>query len=371
VPAHRPSASGALREAGRGMGHPHIVVLGAGAVGGFLAATMARAGEDVTIVDPWAEHVERIREHGFRVSGTQGDHTVNMPALHVGDVQRLISKPIDIALIATKAFDTGWAAMLLRDYLRPTGFVVSLQNGFNEEQIAAAVGWGRTLGCVVNTLGVRLIGPGHVHRDRTPGGASHKIFRLGEINGLVTRRAQDLARRMEAADSAMVTPNLWGERWSKLTVNVMQMGVLAATGLTKKETIDWETSRRVSIRAAAEGILVGRALGFQIEPIIKTDPDVWLRAADGEAASLRSIDEAFEGYLNRLTPEGRNERDSMGRDALAGRRTEVEFLNGHVAAKGEQVGVAVPVNRGIVTIIKAIERGEIKPARENILPLCN
>ena len=353
------------------MSNPHIVMFGAGAVGGFVAATMARAGEDITIVDPWAEHVERIREHGFRVSGTQGDHTVKVPAFHIGDVQRLISKPIDIAFISTKAFDTSWAATLLRDYLAPAGFVVSLQNGLNEDEIASVVGWGKTLGCVINTLGVRLVGPGHVHRDRTPGGANYKVFRLGEINGLITQRAQDLARRMEAADSAVVTANLWGERWSKLTVNVMQMGVLGATGMTKKETIDWDKSRRLSIRAAAEAILVGRALGFEIEPIVKTAPDIWLTAASGDAASLKSIDEAFEGYLNRLTPEGRNERDSMGRDAIAGRRTEVEFLNGLVASKGEQIGIPVPVNRGIVTIIKRIERGELKPTRENILPLCD
>ena len=352
------------------MKQPHIVVLGAGAVGGCVAANLARADGDVTIVDPWAEHVEAIRKNGFRLSGTQGEHLVQVPAFHICDVQKLIAKPIDIAFISTKAFDTAWAVTLLKDYLSPTGFVVSLQNGLNESQIAGIVGWGKTVGCVINTLGVRLVEPGHVARDHTPGGAKHAVFRLGEINGLVTDRAKDLARRMEAIDSAIVTTNLWGERWSKLVVNAMQMGILGATGMTKKETLDWDKSRTLSIRASAEGVHVGRALGYEISPIVKVAPDEWISAAAGDPNSIRAIDEAYEGYLNRLTPSGRNQRDSMGRDAIAGRRTEVEFLNGLIATKGEEIGIPVPVNRGLTSIIKRIERHEIKPSRDNILPLC-
>ncbi len=63
----------------------------------------------MTLVDPWPRHVEQIRKNGLRLSGTQGDCTVRVDALHVGDVQKLIAKPVDIALVCTKAFDTAWA----------------------------------------------------------------------------------------------------------------------------------------------------------------------------------------------------------------------------------------------------------------------
>lgn len=352
------------------MAQPHIAVIGAGAVGGYVGGHLARAGEDVTVVDPWPEHIEQIRKSGIRLSGTQGEHTVRLNALNVCDVQRLIVKPIDIAIVCTKAFDTAWAVMLAKQYLSPSGYMVSMQNGMNEEQVAAVVGWGKTVGCVLNTIGVRMVGPGHVTRYRVPGGGGHAVFRVGEIHGRVSGRAKGLARRLEAVDSATVTTNLWGERWSKLTTNAMQMGILGATGLTKQEILEWEKSRNLLVRAAAEGILVGRALGYEIEPIIEVPLEHWVLAASGDEKSTRIVEQGLAVYLNRQTESGRLGRDSLGRDVMAGRRTEIDFINGLIALRGEQAGVAVPIHRGLTSIIRRIEQREITAHRDNILPLC-
>ncbi len=124
------------------------------------------------------------------------------------------------------------------------------------------------------------------------------------------------------------------------------------------------------VRAAAEAILVGRALGYDIEPIVKVSPDHWVLAASGNGKSMRIVEAGLTAYLNRLTESGRRERDSMGRDVMAGRRTEVDFINGLIAARGEETGVPVPVHRGLTSIIRRIERREIAPDRNNILPLC-
>lgn len=126
----------------------HIVIIGAGAVGGYVGGHLTRAGEDVSLVDPWPQHVEVMREHGLSLSGTQGEHTVRVNALHVTDVQRLCRKPIDIAVICTKSYDTAWATAMARQYLAPAGYVVSMQNSINEEEIAGVVGWGKTVGCM-------------------------------------------------------------------------------------------------------------------------------------------------------------------------------------------------------------------------------
>ena len=77
------------------------------------------------------------------------EFTVPVRALHVTDAQQLAKeKPVDIAFVCMKSYDTAWAAMLIRQYLAPDGFVVSLQNCMNEETIAGVVGWGKTLGCI-------------------------------------------------------------------------------------------------------------------------------------------------------------------------------------------------------------------------------
>lgn len=352
------------------MSKTHIAVIGAGAVGGYVGGRLARAGEEVTIIDAWPQHIAQIRKSGLRLSGTQGDRTVRINARDICDVQQLISRPVDIALICTKAFDTAWAVTLIRPYLSASGYVVCMQNGINEDSVAAVVGWNKTVGCVLNTIGVAVVEPGHVTRFRTPGDATHAVFIVGETDGTVSGRVQDLARILSAVDSATVTTNLRGERWTKLVTNAMQMGILGATGLTKEEVNQWNLSRSLMIRAAAEGISVGRALGYDIGPIVKASPEHWVAAASGDSASVRIVEAALTAYLNRLSADGRRERDSMGRDAIAGRRTEVDFINGLIAARGDEAGMPVPIHRGLTSIIRRIERRELTPCRDNILPLC-
>lgn len=348
------------------MSKPHVVIIGAGAVGGYVGGHLARAGENVTLIDPWVDHVEAMKTNGVRLSGTQGDHIVRVNALHISDVQSLIRKPVDVAIIATKAFDTAWVARMIRDYLSPTGFIVSMQNSINEERIAAVAGWDRTLGCILNTIGVSTVGPGHLTRHRTPGGGNSAVFRIGEVHGRFTARATALASMLAAVDTSAVTPNLWGERWAKLVTNAMQMGLLGATGLSNEELIDWAPSRSLLIRAAAEGIMVGRAYGFSIEPIIKVPLDEWLMAAAGHDSSVRKVEQGLSDYLNRQTESGRRGHGSLGRDILSGRRSEIDFLNGMIASKGEHLGIAVPVHRALTAIVQRIERRELSPARENI-----
>ncbi|MGH8662985.1 MAG: ketopantoate reductase family protein, partial [Burkholderiales bacterium] len=173
----------------------HIVFIGAGAVGGYVGGHLTRAGEDVTLVDAWPEHVHAMRGQGLRLSGSQGEHVVRVRACGLGEVQGFLRKPVDIAIVCTKSYDTEWAATMIAPYLAPTGYVVSMQNGINEERIARAVGWGRTVGATVSTISVNAYQPGCVRRYQQPGSATgHAVFRVGEVHGRVTERASELAR---------------------------------------------------------------------------------------------------------------------------------------------------------------------------------
>src|SRR4030081_2265267 len=160
-----------------------IVVVGAGAIGGYTGALMAQGGEDVTLIDPWPEHVEYIRQHGMQLSGLtpQETHSIKGPAMHISDGQEFARKgPIDIAFISVKSYDTEWATQMIKPYLAPDGFVVSLQNCINEERIASIVGWGKVLGTTVSLLAAELYAPGHVKRTMPMGGASYVTYRVGE-----------------------------------------------------------------------------------------------------------------------------------------------------------------------------------------------
>src|SRR5205823_9292798 len=144
-----------------GMGKK-LAFMGAGAVGSYVGGHLARAGEDVTLIDPWPEHIETIKQHGLHLEGTQGEHLAHPKALHLHEVQSLFKEPVDIAFICTKSYNTEWATMMIKQYLAPDGFVVSLQNSINEERIANIVGWGKVVGCIASTIGVDAYKAGHV-----------------------------------------------------------------------------------------------------------------------------------------------------------------------------------------------------------------
>jgi 2-dehydropantoate 2-reductase len=144
-----------------------IAIVGVGAVGGYTGAHMARGGEDVTFIDMWPAHVDQMKTQGLLITHHQGEQpfTVKVRALHLTEAQQLSKeRPFDIAFVCTKSYDTQWAATLIKQYLAPGGYVVSLQNCMNEETIAGVVGWGKTMGCIASNISVGLVEPGRVHR---------------------------------------------------------------------------------------------------------------------------------------------------------------------------------------------------------------
>jgi 2-dehydropantoate 2-reductase len=175
-----------------------------------------------------------------------------------------------------------------------------------------------------------------------------------------------LVRMLSVIDSAKATTNLWGERWSKLTINSMGNGISAATGLNSKGMVALETTRRLSIRLAAEAIKVGQALGYELESIRNMPADKWIAAASGDAAALEEIEGAMLAGMKRMTEEG---RPSTGQDMVKGRRTEIDFINGLVAAKGQEVGIPAPTHARLTDLVKRVERGEIEPTPEAIANL--
>jgi len=346
-----------------------IAFVGAGAVGGYTGAHMVQAGEDVTFIDPWPDHVEHMRRQGLRITHAKDapEFTVPVRALHVTDAQYLAKeRPIDIAFICMKSYDTEWATMLVRQYLAPEGYAVSLQNCMNEAAVAGIVGWGKTVGCVASSITVGLVEPGHVHRGAGKAGAAHIVYRAGEVHGRITPRAEEVCRLVGAADSAKVTANLWGERWSKLVANVMQNGLSACTGLASNAMLENEALRRFATRLGSEAIRVGQAQGYALEDILHLPPEILARAGEGDHDAERIVDAQRFKDSARLSAEM---RPSMGQDMVKGRRTEIEFMNGLVVREGEKLGFACRANALLTDLVLRVGRGELRPDPAHVTEL--
>lgn len=340
-----------------------IVIVGAGAVGGYAGAYMVQAGADVTFVDPWPENVEAIRSKGLTVTHLKDvpEFTVQCRALHLTELQQLSrERPVDIAFICMKSYDTEWATAMIRQYLSPGGYCVSLQNCLNEETIAKVVGWGRTLGAIASQITVELAAPGHVKRAAGKGAPAHIVYRVGEPHGRITPRVEEIAALLSLSDGCKMTGNLWGERWSKLVANGMQNGMSASTGLIARDILLDDTLRAFAARLGSEAIRVGQALGYSLENILHMDPEIIAKAGEGDEAARATFDET------RLTearkPGGGAHRPSMGQDMVKGRRTEIQFINGLIADKGAELGIATPANAALTRIVQEVERGIHKPS---------
>lgn len=338
----------------------HIAVFGAGSVGGYVGGMMAKAGLDVTLLDGWHDHVVAMRTEGLKLSGTQGEHTIPVQCLHLHEVHRLARKPIDLAILAVKSYDTAWITTMLQDYLAPGGFVLSMQNGMNEETIARIIGWERVAGCVLNTIGVEATGPGAVLRWMKPAPPGYSVFRVGEAHGGTTRRATAAAEALGTVDNAVVTANLWGERWSKLVNNATASGIGPLTGMSILEMFADPMARRLSIAVGREGVRVGLASGFNLEKISGIAPDGWVSEAPDAVASIEA---ALLGWQQRFGPEG---QASTLHDIRRGRRTEIDSINGLIARQASRIGLTAPLNAALTDQVRRLERGEITQGREAI-----
>lgn len=347
---------------------PRIAIVGAGAVGGYFAAFLARAGHDVTVIDPWPEHVEAIRCDGIVVHAAIEGETFAQPvrALHVTEVQRLSKeRPIDIAMISTKSYDTVWATALIAPHLSPTGYVVSVQNGTNEERIAGVVGWSRTVGCVCARVASELHAPGRIRRT-TPRGRADllPVLRVGEVHGQTTRRLAELSEIVAAVDTVRITPNLWGERWSKLCVNAMRNPLSAASGLAGNDIDRNPATRAFGIRLGGQAVRVGQALGYHLEHIYNIEPEPLALASEGDPAALEHANAVLLAGT-KGSDRSDLQRPSMGQDILKGRRTEIDFINGLVAEKARALGMPADAHEKIIGLVRGIERETVVPSLDH------
>ena len=289
-------------------------------------------------------------------------------ALHLTDVQQLAKeKPVDIAFVCMKSYDTAWATMMIRQYLAPDGFVVSLQNCMNEETIAGVVGWGKTLGCIASSITVNLPAPGHIHRGAGKGGKAHTVFRAGEVHGRITPRAEEVCRLVGTADSAKVTDNLWGERWSKLVANVMGNGLSACTGLSGGR----DAAERRRCAASRPGSAARRSASARRSATSsRRSCTCRPRPSPGPARATRRRRRPTTSSASRTAARPRP--SSAPRWARTCRKAAAPRSSSSTAtscARARRSASPARANAVLTDIVKRVEKGELKPDPRHIAEL--
>ena len=337
-----------------------ILFVGAGAIGSYIGSFLSRSGHHVTLVDPWAEQVETIRSKGISVTGPHDPFVARPKAFHLGESQRM-PRDFDLAFVAMKVYDTAWAAQLALRHIKPEGYIVASENCWPDPIVASVAGASRSLGLVMSKIGVALWKPGQVERGAEKGqGTGHDVFRVGEHDGKITARANEVAEMLKVVDGSLVTDNLWGERWAKLCANATGNPVQAMSGLGSAEIASSEVGRAITIHLGAESARVGLALGYKVPKFNGTTAEQW------SAADRRDVYDTLDRMLTPTSAGGRNWRSSMGQDVTKGRPTEIDYMNGYVVAQGRERGVPTPVSAATVDIVREVDAGTRKPEAQNI-----
>ncbi len=298
-----------------------VVVMGAGSMGCLVGGYLARAGHELFLVDPVEERAAAVRDRGIMVEGVEGDFDVSASAgvSYEGE-------PPELVVVCVKSYHTARAASDIAALLGEDTEVLTLQNGVgNLELLAHTLPRDRLL-AGVTSLGANLLAPGRVHH------AGEGETFIGDAYGDRQDRAAEVAAILSAARlPAVATGEIQNHIWKKLAVNV---GINALTALLRV---------RNGRLLANEGVLA----------VMEAAVGECLAVAERSGVGLDA--EATMTLVRDVARRTASNRSSMLMDSLAGRRTEIEAINGAVVRRGLELGMAVPVNETLTHLVQALE----------------
>jgi len=292
-----------------------VAVMGAGAVGCYYGAMLARAGHEVVLIGRPA-HVEAVRARGLRLEAQSFDEHVPLAASTEADAVR----GADLVLFCVKSTDTEAAAAQIAPHLASGALVLTLQNGVDNDERARSVLRSHEVAAAVVYVATGMAGPGHVkHNGR------------GELVIAPSARGEEVAQALRAAGvPTEISDNVRGALWAKLVLNCAYNALSAITQLPYGVLVRNEGVPGVLRDVVAECLAVARAEGVTIPG---------------------DIDAAVAGIARTMPAQF----SSTAQDLARGKRSEIDHLNGFVLRRGEALGVPVPANRLLWTLVRLLE----------------
>ena len=314
-----------------------VAVIGAGAVGGAIAAMLARAGHDVEVTARGA-NLDSIRSGGIRLSGAWGEHTARVLA------NELLTRGAELVIVATKARDAGAAIADNATMLQGVPVVV-IQNGLEGMTAARLASPRSDIAGGLATFATSYLIPGEI--TVTTAGPTY----LGVETGLSDLPARYAAKILNRVMPTSVVANFAGAQWTKLVIN--QVNALPAiTGMSVQEVIADRGLRRVMTASMQENVRIGLASGIHFEKLQGLSHR-GLRVFAAVPAWVAQLLPLLMSRRIGTTPNPGSTLQSIRR----GQPTEIDFLNGAVVTAAHAIGREAPVNAALVALVHEVESG--------------
>jgi 2-dehydropantoate 2-reductase len=337
---------------------PRILIMGAGGIGGIVAATLTEIGAAVTAVTTNPAIWAAVDTAGYRVTDEGEERVVR------GRISAAPEGSYDLCILATQPPNVESAARTALRHLTGDAAVVVLPNGLCEERVAAIVGAERVIGAIV-AWGASMPSPGRYERT------AHGGFSIGRLSGELDDDVRRVAELLEAIGPVTLTQNLRGARWSKLALNcaVSALGTIAGERLGPLVRV--RRYRRLALEIMTEVVAVARAEGAELEKIAGTLDLAWVALTETDKAATASVSlTAKHALLLAVGLRYRRMRSSMLAAIERQRTPAIDFLNGEIVSRGTQHGIATPINARIVDTVWAIARGTLASSRDTLDGVC-
>jgi len=313
-----------------------IAVIGAGAVGGTLAALLARAGNEVTVIAR-GENLRTIRQEGLRLDGGFGDVVAR-----VASDGHLTAAP-ELAILATKAQDAQAALAAERAHLDGVPLLV-VQNGLGGLELAARTAPASPLLGGLALFAASFLEAGHV----TVTGPNPMIVGAGRgADAALLDRIVDVLR---GALPIEVTRDIEGAQWTKLLINHVN-ALPAITGMSVQDVVADPRLRRVMTASMRETVRIARLAGARFAPVQGVSGRVL-----GLVGTLPLGMAAFFPRLLARRMGGVPNPGSTLQSIRRGQLTEIDHLNGAVVATATRIGRTAPINAALVSMVHEVER---------------
>jgi 2-dehydropantoate 2-reductase len=292
-------------------------IIGPGALGCLFGAYLTEGGLDVTLVDHRSERARNLEAAGILVQGVRGDRHVRVKTTAASNSLGTA----DLIIVCVKAYDTDRALGLHHSLVGSSTTVWSVQNGLgNVETMARLIPVDRIVGGST-TMGANLLAPGRVHH------AGEGETFIGELDGTLSPRVELIAKVVSAAGiRVQARSDIQQLIWRKVLINVAINALTAILRVRNGVLVEHESTMRVMEEAVREAVRAAANRGVHFQE-------------DEALAQAKEVARRTEGN-----------RSSMLADILAGRRTEIDYINGAIAAMAP-----APVNCVLADLVRALE----------------
>ncbi len=321
-----------------------ILVIGAGAIGGSLAAYLCAASADVTILELNPDTCNCIVNNGLTV--VDGEKTFSSAVEIVNSADELKGKVFDCCFSATRAYNMPAAVKSVLPYLTGDSLIVAMNNGVCIDELAEIVGYDRAVGGMIN-YGVGISSPGNYY-IKIRGDLILGMVRKNNSKS-IPKSLVRLNELLNKAIPASITDNIIGCLYSKMLINSCITSSALISGLPLGSILKNKKGRALFTAVATEGIAVAKAAGITVPRY-------------AEKLNYYSLvkNDLFHKIKRCLTynimAKKYKSRTSASLEALRkGVKTETYYFNGYIARLGRKYGIPTPANDKICELINRVE----------------